>query len=139
MVLGKVPSFDVELWVVPTLDVHPQENPVTLTMPTRLTVGPADFWGGTSNLGVFSTGFNARVPLEMGSSTIWPIVGQCRRSILQLNQQQFAQCSGSHRRGQSRIIGAPQRLRIRRRRGIPLLSGSQQAGLAGYRGYHGDH
>ena len=33
-------------------------------MPTWLTVGPADFWGSTSNLGVFSTGFNARMPVE---------------------------------------------------------------------------
>jgi hypothetical protein len=33
-------------------------------MPTWLTVGPADFWGGTSSVGVFSTGINARVPFE---------------------------------------------------------------------------
>jgi hypothetical protein len=64
VVLGKVPSFDVELGAVPTWDFHPYEVPLVLTMPTWLTVGPADFWGGTSNLGVFSTGFNARVPLE---------------------------------------------------------------------------
>jgi hypothetical protein len=64
VVLGKVPSFDVELGAVPTWDLHPYEAPVILTMPTWLTVGPADFWGGTSNLGVFSTGINARVPFE---------------------------------------------------------------------------
>ena len=64
VVLGKVPSFDVELGVVPTWDLHPYEAPVILTLPTWLTVGPADFWGGTSNVGVFSTGVNARVPFE---------------------------------------------------------------------------
>jgi len=64
VVLGKVPSFDVELGAVPTWDLHPRDIPVTLTMPTWLTVGPADFWGGTSNVGVFSTGVNARVPIE---------------------------------------------------------------------------
>jgi hypothetical protein len=44
VVLGKVPSFDVELGVVPTWDLHPYEAPVILTLPTWLTVGPADFW-----------------------------------------------------------------------------------------------
>jgi hypothetical protein len=64
VVLGKVPSFDVELGAVPTWNLHPRDIPVTLTMPTWLTVGPADFWGGTNNVGVFSTGVNARVPIE---------------------------------------------------------------------------
>jgi hypothetical protein len=42
VVLGKVPSFDVELGAVPTWDFHPYEVPLVLTMPTWLTVGPAD-------------------------------------------------------------------------------------------------
>jgi hypothetical protein len=64
LLVGKFPSFDVELGAVPTWDLHPHEIPVSLTMPTWLTVGPADFWGGSSKLGVFSTGLNARMPVE---------------------------------------------------------------------------
>jgi hypothetical protein len=63
-VLGKVPSFDVELGAVPTWELHPREIPVTLSIPTWLTVGPADFWGGTNDVGVFSTRVNARAPIE---------------------------------------------------------------------------
>jgi hypothetical protein len=57
-------SFDVELGVVPTWDLHPYNFPATLTAPTWLTVGPSDFWGGGGNLGVFSTGLTATFPLE---------------------------------------------------------------------------
>ncbi len=64
VVLGKVPSFDVELGAIPTWDLHPYEIPITLTMPTWVTVGPSNFWGGTDNVGVFSTGINARWPIE---------------------------------------------------------------------------
>jgi hypothetical protein len=64
VVLGQVPSFDVELGGLPTWDLHPYQLPVILTMPTWITVGPSSFWGGSNNFGVFSTGINARVPLE---------------------------------------------------------------------------
>jgi hypothetical protein len=64
VVLGQVPSFDVELGGIPTWDLRPYALPVILTMPTWITVGPSDFWGGSSNFGVFSTGINARIPLE---------------------------------------------------------------------------
>ena len=64
VVLGQVPSFDVELGGIPTWDLHPYQLPVILTTPTWITVGPSNFWGGSSNFGVFSTGINAKVPLE---------------------------------------------------------------------------
>ena len=34
-------------------------------MPTWITVGPADFWGGTDNVGVFSTGLTFTYPLPI--------------------------------------------------------------------------
>lgn len=64
VVLGQVPSFDVELGAIPTWDLHPYQLPVILTFPTWITVGPSNFWGGSSNVGVFSTGINAKIPLE---------------------------------------------------------------------------
>jgi hypothetical protein len=57
-------TFDVELGVVPTLDLHPYSIPATLTAPTWITVGPSDFWGGGGNVGVFSTGATATFPLD---------------------------------------------------------------------------
>ena len=64
VVLGQVPSFDVELGGIPTWDLHPYQLPVILTTPTWITVGPSNFWGGSSSFGVFSTGINAKIPLE---------------------------------------------------------------------------
>jgi len=64
VVLGQVPSFDVELGAIPTWDLHPYQLPVVLTFPTWITVGPSNFWGGSSNVGVFSTGIAAKIPLE---------------------------------------------------------------------------
>lgn len=64
VVLGQVPSFDVELGGIPTWDLHLYDVPVSLTMPTWITVGPSNFWGGSNNFGVFSTGINAKIPLE---------------------------------------------------------------------------
>ena len=64
VVLGQVPSFDVELGAIPTWDLHPYQLPVILTLPTWITVGPSNFWGGSNNFGVFSTGINAKIPLE---------------------------------------------------------------------------
>lgn len=65
VVLGaRGPTYDVELGMTPTLDVKPFGIPVKLTAPTWITVGPASYWGGTSNFGVFSTGINAKTPLS---------------------------------------------------------------------------
>jgi hypothetical protein len=63
VVLGQVPSFDVELGGIPTWETHLKQMPLTLTAPTWFTVGPSSFWGGSSNFGVFSTGINASTPL----------------------------------------------------------------------------
>ena len=57
-------TFDVELGVVPTLDLHPYSIAAKLTAPTWITVGPSDFWGGGGNAGVVSTGLTATFPLE---------------------------------------------------------------------------
>ncbi|HWE76639.1 MAG TPA: hypothetical protein VG328_25970 [Stellaceae bacterium] len=56
-------TYDVELGLVPTIDVTPGGIPVTLTMPTWITVGPQNYWGGTSHFGVISTGLSAKTPL----------------------------------------------------------------------------
>jgi hypothetical protein len=65
VVTGTGGTFDVELGVVPTLDLHPYGVPAKLTAPTWITVGPSDFWGGGGNAGVFSTGLTATWPLDM--------------------------------------------------------------------------
>ena len=65
VVLGrKGDTYDVELGIVPTINVTPFGIPVTLTMPSWITVGPASYWGGTSNFGVVSTGLSAKTPLS---------------------------------------------------------------------------
>ena len=65
VVLGKKGgTYDVELGIVPTLELKQFGLPVTLTMPTWITVGPAEYWGGTSNFGVISTGLSAKTPLS---------------------------------------------------------------------------
>ncbi len=65
VVLGKKGgTYDVELGMVPTIDVSPMGIPVTLTFPTWITVGPASYWGGKSNFGVVSTGISAKTPLS---------------------------------------------------------------------------
>lgn len=56
-------TFDVELGVVPTWDLHPYSVPATLTAPTWVTVGPSKYWGGNQNVGVFSTGLTATWPI----------------------------------------------------------------------------
>ncbi len=58
-------TFDVELGVVPTLDLHPYNVPATLTAPSWVTVGPSDFWGGGGNAGVVSTGLTGTWPLDI--------------------------------------------------------------------------
>lgn len=56
-------TFDIELGAVPTWDLHTYNIPLILTAPTWLTVGPESFWGGGGNVGVFSTGLDAKYPL----------------------------------------------------------------------------
>jgi hypothetical protein len=53
-------TFDVEVGAAPALSLAP----VTLSFPTWITLGPADYWGGTDNWGVFATGVKATVPLD---------------------------------------------------------------------------
>ena len=62
-------TFYVELGVCPsyTLKALP-DLPITLSLPTYVSVGDSSFWGETpsgnrSNLGVFSMGLKASVPL----------------------------------------------------------------------------
>jgi hypothetical protein len=61
-------TFDVEIGFAPTLDLHPYHLPFTLSAPTWITVGPSDFWGGTDNIGVFSTGLTATYALPISPS-----------------------------------------------------------------------
>jgi hypothetical protein len=65
VVTGTGGTFDVEMGVVPTLDLHPFNIPAKLTAPSWITVGPSDFWGGGGNAGVVSTGLTATWPLDM--------------------------------------------------------------------------
>jgi hypothetical protein len=58
-------TFDAEVGFVPTYVWNALPNyPVTITLPTFVTVGPENFWGGTSNVGVFTTSLAAAVPLS---------------------------------------------------------------------------
>jgi hypothetical protein len=56
-------TYDVEIGAVPKLDLHPYAIPLILTLPSWFTVGPTNYWGGTSNFGVVSTGLKATYPL----------------------------------------------------------------------------
>jgi hypothetical protein len=56
-------TYDVEIGAVPKLDLHPYAIPIILTVPSWFTVGPTNYWGGTSNFGVVSTGLKATYPL----------------------------------------------------------------------------
>jgi hypothetical protein len=58
-------TFDAEIGAVPKLDLHPYSIPIILTAPSWFTVGPASYWGGTSNFGVVSVGLKATYPLTM--------------------------------------------------------------------------
>jgi hypothetical protein len=59
-------TFDVEIGAAPTYDLAPYNIPIKISAPTWITVGPADFWGGTDNVGVFSTGltFTYALPIS---------------------------------------------------------------------------
>jgi hypothetical protein len=78
VVLGKAGgTYDVELGLVPTLDLNKRGIPLVLTAPTWVTVGPTTYWnnGATgcgvsvltpcaaSNAGVVSTGLTGKTPL----------------------------------------------------------------------------
>jgi hypothetical protein len=75
VVTGNTATFDVEVGAVPAYDLKPHGVPVVLSAPTWITVGPSQFWGGTSNFGVFSTGLVATVPLP-GVPSIGPFSPQ---------------------------------------------------------------
>jgi hypothetical protein len=60
-------TFDVEIGMAPTVDLHSYNLPFTVSLPTWITVGPADFWGGTDNVGIFSTGLTATVALPINA------------------------------------------------------------------------
>jgi len=83
VVLGdKGDTYDVELGVVPRLDLKPYTGvPITLLAPTWVTVGPSSYWNrndGTtnfcgqlsnqpcalSNAGVVSTGLTGKMPID---------------------------------------------------------------------------
>ena len=57
-------TYDVEIGAVPTVSL----DPVVLSAPTWVTVGPKSFWGGDKNVGVFSTGLKASLPLKLPDS-----------------------------------------------------------------------
>jgi hypothetical protein len=71
-------TYDVELGIVPTYVIKNYSRAITLTAPTWITVGPSTYWndgatgcGGLptspcskSNFGVFSTGLEAKMPLD---------------------------------------------------------------------------
>src|ERR1700704_2927059 len=79
-VVGKAGgTYDVELGIVPTLDMKRYLGiPLTLSAPTWVTVVPSDYWnaggnkgcGGaltlcsTDNVGVFSTGLTGKLALD---------------------------------------------------------------------------
>jgi len=61
---AKGKTFDVEIGAVPKLDLHPYGAPLILTVPSWVTVGPQDYWGGDGgNFGVVSTGLKLTYPL----------------------------------------------------------------------------
>jgi len=58
-------TYDVELGFVPAyLWRLCPSYPVTLSLPTYLTVGPSNFWGGTRDVGIFTTSLGASVPMS---------------------------------------------------------------------------
>jgi hypothetical protein len=57
-------TYDVEIGMSPSFDLHPYNVPLVLSAPTWVTVGPKSFWGGDDNFGVFSTGLKASYALK---------------------------------------------------------------------------
>ena len=57
-------TYDVELGLVPTYVWKPLPNYlVTFTLPTYVTVGPKNFWGGNQHVGVLTTSLGASIPM----------------------------------------------------------------------------
>jgi len=70
-------TYDVEIGIVPTLELAKYVAPIVLTAPTWVRVGPSTYWNrgitgcgvspftpcAASNAGVFSTGITGKVPL----------------------------------------------------------------------------
>jgi len=67
-------TYDVEIGATPTWDLKAYDIPLTLSMPSWITVGPEDFWGGGGNAGVVSTGLKASYPLPTNAGH-WSIYG----------------------------------------------------------------
>lgn len=62
-------TFDVEVGFIPTYIWKAIPNyPVTFSLPTYVTVGPKNFWGSSTNVGVFTTSLAASVPLSFLAS-----------------------------------------------------------------------
>ncbi|MBS0654554.1 MAG: hypothetical protein JSR46_02150 [Verrucomicrobia bacterium] len=65
-------TYDVELGLVPTWDLRTYGYGVTLTAPTWVTTGPANFWNGgklglkneRTKFGVFSTGLRSEIAIS---------------------------------------------------------------------------
>jgi len=65
-------TFDIELGVLPIWDLKQYGIPITLIVPTWITVGPPSFWNGgefglknvKNHFGVFSTGLKGSMALE---------------------------------------------------------------------------
>jgi hypothetical protein len=85
VVTGNTATFDVEVGAIPAYDLHPHGLPFVLTAPTWVTVGPSEFWGGSSNFGVFSTGLVATTPLP----TIAPIGKFAPKAALHFGVQYY--------------------------------------------------
>jgi hypothetical protein len=64
VVVGKTGgSFDIELGATPSLDLHRYNVPLIVSIPTWITVGPSNFWGGGGSAGVFTTGVKLTYPI----------------------------------------------------------------------------
>jgi hypothetical protein len=80
-------TYDIEIGIVPTIDLNKSGIPIVLTIPTWVTVGPTEYWNSgffnnplgtgnrgcgaglafcsTDNAGVFSTGLTGKSPLSV--------------------------------------------------------------------------
>ena len=85
VVLGRKGSaFVVEIGLVPTFSIQAfHDYPLSLTLPTFLTLGGPGFFGDGGVLGVFSTGPSVSVPLSfipkrLGAGRRAEVVGHLR-------------------------------------------------------------
>jgi hypothetical protein len=65
-ILGRNGStYDVEFGAEPAYTLKTFDRyPITFSLPTYVTVGPGNFWGDSTNFGVFTSKFDAKVPLS---------------------------------------------------------------------------